>query len=81
MPRYSVVLKIPGGGTAIIHGSKPMVACICGEKISAYLCDYPVGAGRTCDAPLCDDCRTNKGPEVDYCPDHADRGAGQERLL
>lgn len=81
MPRHSVILRIKGGGSAVIHGSKPMRACICGYEISAYLCDFPVGAGQTCDAPLCSGCRVNKGPGLDYCPEHADQGHGQERLI
>lgn len=71
MPRYSVVLKLPEGGTAIVCGTKPMKACICQAKVSAYLCDYPMELSPgTCDAPLCDDCRRPQGPNIDYCPDH-----------
>ena len=81
MPRYSVMLKTVGGGSAVICGSRPMQACICGYEISAYLCDFPVDVGKTCDAPLGADCRVNKGPELDYCPEHAKDGVGQERLI
>ena len=30
----------------------------------------PVYQPPTCDAPLCDECRVNKGVEVDWCPTH-----------
>jgi len=70
MPRYIVILKLPGGGSAIIHGSKPMQACACGMEVSAWLCDYELSPGRTCDRRMGPNCRTNVGPDVDYCPDH-----------
>ena len=79
MPRYSVILQFPDGGSAIVHGSKPMTACICKAKLSISLCDYPVGLPvgldpseqPACDVPLCADCRTHIEPDTDYCPKHA----------
>ena len=35
-----------------------------------YLCDYPVGEGKTCDAPLCDDHAREVASEVHYCSGH-----------
>lgn len=43
MPQYGVTLKLPGGGYARVCGNKPMRVCICEAKVSAYLCDYPMG--------------------------------------
>ncbi len=33
-------------------GIKP---CSCCRVIADYMCDYPMGKGKTCDAPLCAD--------------------------
>ena len=45
-------------------------ACSCGF-CADFLCDYPVGKGKTCDAPLCLKCRVHVGDELDYCKAHA----------
>jgi transcriptional regulator with XRE-family HTH domain len=48
-------------------------ACACGEAAD-YLCDFPLGKGKTCDAPLCWKCRRQQGGEtmdLDFCPAHA----------
>lgn len=34
------------------------------------LCDYPVGEGKTCDRPLCDEHCTEVAPDVHYCRGH-----------
>lgn len=34
------------------------------------LCDYPVGDGKTCDRPLCDDHCTEVTKDVHYCRGH-----------
>ena len=57
---------------------KPCVIFVCGEGITAcsncgqvseFLCDYPVGEGKTCDLPICKQCRTHVG-KYDFCPVH-----------
>lgn len=35
-----------------------------------FLCDYPVGNGKTCDRPLCDDHAHEIAPEIHYCNAH-----------
>lgn len=62
-------------------GSHTMVVCsrprrvevarcvVCGNP-APFLCDYEVAPGRTCDKPLCGQCRYNMGVK-DYCPEHA----------
>ena len=70
MPRFAVTLRTPDGGYAIIHGSKPMRACICEMELAPYLCDQPLG-DRTCDRPIGTNCRTHFPPDSDYCPEHA----------
>ncbi len=54
---------------------------ICGLKaLSSWLCDWPMGKGKTCDIVLCDTHRRRVAGEpdedddpegVDYCPAHA----------
>ena len=78
MPRYGVNLKMPGGGYARICGSKPMRACICEMELAPFLCDHPMGNGKTCDRPLGEDCRTHVDPDLDFCPDHAPRGGSSD---
>lgn len=47
----------------------------CGDvncaDVSGYLCDYPVGDGKTCDMPLCHKHAFEAAPEIHYCPAHA----------
>lgn len=40
-----------------------VAACACGY-FAEYLCDFPMGGGKTCDAPLCEDCARHPGPIV-----------------
>lgn len=68
------VVKIPGPNgpvTAIIcgggHRIKPCATC---SHIATKLCDFPIGKGKTCDAPICDGCATEVGMGIDYCPRH-----------
>lgn len=44
----------------------------CGEcsGVGDYLCDYPVGDGKTCDRPLCEHHAKEVAPEIHYCPSH-----------
>lgn len=43
--------------------------CLCGD-FGDYLCDYPVGEGKTCDVPMCERDRHSVAPEIDYCNTH-----------
>ena len=40
------------------------------RRLADFLCDYPVGEGKTCDAPLCGEHAQAVGKNVDYCPKH-----------
>jgi hypothetical protein len=51
------------------RGAPPAV-CRCGRVDPDYLCDYPMGGGATCDAPLCERCRAHVGDELDLCREH-----------
>ena len=72
MPRYGANVRLPGGGVARICGSRLMQLCSACGFLADILCDYPVGPhGRTCDAPICEDCTDHREPDTDYCPTHA----------
>lgn len=58
----------------------------CGS-IAENLCDYPVGEGKTCDRPICEEHSRRVGVDIHYCPTHARqwdqwrKGGGVEREL
>lgn len=41
----------------------------CGA-VADFLCDFPVGEGKTCDRPICEEHAAEIGPEVHYCQVH-----------
>lgn len=76
MPRWSKVINLGNGVTAIACGSSPRQKCStpgC-TRHAGKLCDYPVtrkGKPGTCDRAVCDRCATSIAPDVDYCAPHA----------
>ncbi len=57
-------------GIMCSRGHQPRPKCIeCGQP-APYLCDFPVGTGKTCDKPLCGKHRRKVSRRVDYCLDH-----------
>jgi len=57
---------------------EPRLIFVCGEgirgchfcgKVADYLCDCPLGNGKTCDLPICDEHRQPIGA-FDFCPLH-----------
>jgi hypothetical protein len=44
--------------------------CFACMDFGDYLCDYPVGKGKTCDRAMCESHRHNVAPELDYCDSH-----------
>lgn len=70
MPCETVTL--PGGGRAIVCGSRRTPRCACGRP-STQLCDWKVPSRRsgTCDKPLCKQCTHVPAPNKDLCPAHA----------
>jgi hypothetical protein len=43
--------------------------CECGA-LADYLCDYPIGKGKTCDLPMCREHRNQIGTDRDLCLIH-----------
>ena len=79
MPRYGAWYWIQGkdGEWGKVHAQinckkseRPATCSICGF-VADYLCDYPVGENKTCDAPMCIRHRNNIGEELDYCNTHS----------
>lgn len=75
MPRHGRLMY--GDDGEVIHftysGRKDQVppACYCCNFFSDYLCDYPIGKGKTCDRNLCKKHRVAQDLGIDFCPDHA----------
>ncbi len=66
---------------ACTRGRRIKPLCKCGNP-STRLCDHKLTgskAGSTCDAPLCGQCATRIGPNLDLCPAHA-RAAVKESI-
>ena len=61
------------------RGRSPLPQCRCGRGAD-YLCDEPLGRGKTCDLPLCGHCRMSIGDDLDLCPVHATRQIRQPSL-
>jgi hypothetical protein len=71
-----------GGAEMFICGSfKPgdLDVCTCGY-FADLLCDYPMGGGKTCDAPLCPDCAHEVGEDRHLCLIHFGQYRGAARV-
>jgi hypothetical protein len=72
-------VKLPDGTAALVTGNFPRPKpCTCGKE-STRLCDWIIGRGRTCDAPLCDSCTSSPAPDKDLCKRHAQLWAKDPR--
>ena len=65
--RDRLVSEDMGEGFICGPGVEACSGCGC---LSEYLCDAPMGEGKTCDLALCGRCRRQLG-EFDLCPFHA----------
>tara|TARA_B100000678_G_scaffold260890_2_gene242053 strand:- start:1040 stop:1291 length:252 start_codon:yes stop_codon:yes gene_type:complete len=65
-------VSLPGGGTAIVCGTRARQRCACGAP-ATRLCDWIVSGNRsgTCDTPLCATHATSPARGKDLCPHHA----------
>lgn len=66
MPCY--VKKQPGGNL-FVCGDLGEHCADCG-CLGEFLCDYPVGDGKTCDRSLCLDHAHEIAPDTHYCAPH-----------
>lgn len=61
----------PDGGMMFMCGDLgPHCAAGDCDAASRFLCDYPVGEGRSCDLPLCSSHAYAVAHELHYCPGH-----------
>lgn len=56
-------------GNGFICGSGVFPCESCGQ-MSDYLCDYPMGKGKTCDLAMCDECAYPIAEDRHLCPIH-----------
>jgi len=70
MPCQHVTL--PGGGSAIVCGTRRRQRCACG-RVATLACDWktPARESGTCDAPICAKCTTSPAQDKDLCPPHS----------
>ncbi|MBX3589037.1 MAG: hypothetical protein KF796_20600 [Ramlibacter sp.] len=59
--------KLPDPCAAVVGIADKRYVC---EDMSRYLCDWPVGGGRSCDKALCEAHAHQVGPNKHYCPEH-----------
>jgi hypothetical protein len=59
---------------------RPCKFCGGGGKVEK-LCDFPIGAKKTCDAGMCAKCATSVGPDRDFCPKHKGMQPAQTNLF
>jgi hypothetical protein len=67
-------------GQTFLCGDIEVAVCACGHSAD-FLCDYPIGRGKTCDLALCYCCRESVGEERDFCRVHAAQFRGAERVV
>jgi hypothetical protein len=70
--------KLPEPCGALVWNGAAKRPC---RNISAFLCDFPDGAGHTCDRALCEAHARPVGPNRHYCQQHqAEAAAGEPQL-
>lgn len=74
---YDLDETLPGGESLFMCGEGLIVpVCRCSHAAD-WLCDYPIGDGKTCDLPLCNGCRHRIGADHDLCAIHAHEFKGK----
>lgn len=77
VPGSENVFPEPFTGPIFLKGDlEPEQHCRCGHTAD-FLCDKPIGRGKTCDLPLCWCCRVTIGEDYDLCPVHAAEWSGR----
>lgn len=83
MKTHLRILDGPDGERIFAHftGRADQVPPLCADcnMCADYLCDYPVGNGKTCDRNLCKGHRVCVGLELDYCQGHAAQYAAERK--
>lgn len=71
-------IKMPNGATGFICTREREKRCGCGNR-GVFLCDWKIGDGKTCDAPLCGRCALSPEAEKHLCKAHAQAWAEWRR--
>jgi hypothetical protein len=66
---YSAIKSKHEGSVMFIRGDLGDHCADC-AGFGDFLCDFPVGDGKTCDRLMCDDHANEIAPEVHYCAAH-----------
>lgn len=61
--------KTKDGGHGFMCGDFGPHCADC-SQLGEFLCDYPVGDGKTCDRAICEDHANEIAPEIHYCAGH-----------
>src|SRR3546814_2882760 len=67
--RYATTVNQSAIETVFVHGDLGKHCTECAAP-SDNLCDYPVGDGKTCDRPLCEDHSHEVAHDTHYCRGH-----------
>lgn len=67
--RYAATVNQSAIETVFVHGDLGKHCTECAAP-SDNLCDYPVGDGKTCDRPLCEDHSHEVAHDTHYCRGH-----------
>ncbi len=75
-------ITLPGGSVLILcgraAGKRGRQLCrVDGMREATLLCDWPMGGGRTCDTPLCEEHAAKIGSDSHLCPEHARSWRGE----
>lgn len=66
-------VKLPGGGVAVVkYGALRRKRCRYCATDAAFLCDWPLETGKTCDRLLCGTHAHEVGTGRHCCPEHYD---------
>ena len=65
-----LLLKSRTQNTEIIFSGELGLHCSDCNGVGDYLCDYPVGDGKTCDRSICGDHGVEVAHEIHYCTAH-----------
>ncbi len=66
-------VTLPGGISAIVCGSgrRPHTYCVACDQVAAFLCDWKMGGGKTCDRQLCAVHAEEVAENKHLCPAHS----------
>lgn len=67
------MLKVNGSDVIVCGSRWRHLSCVVCKAPAPRLCDWNVGNGKTCDAPICAEHSYQPAPDKDLCPRHAEQ--------